>query len=256
MDDHSGGAVALHARWGGEGGPVLVLLHGLGATGRVWDGVTAAAARRWPGRWVAPDLSGHGRSPRRRPYSFGRYAAEVAALLPRDAPEVHAIGHSMGGVVALALASGWFGLPVRSAIGIGIRVSWDDDAIRRATALAERDVQWFATREEGVDRYLRVSGLAGLIDPVGAAALDGVVQEEAGWRLAQDPATFGVGVPDLPGLLAAARARVVLAAGERDRMAPFEELRALQSDAVRLDGLGHNAHVEGPEAVWSLLGRP
>jgi pimeloyl-ACP methyl ester carboxylesterase len=46
----------LRVQQGGSGEPVLLLLHGLGATGDVWDGWRPLLARRWPGRWLAPDL--------------------------------------------------------------------------------------------------------------------------------------------------------------------------------------------------------
>ena len=97
--------------------------------------------------------------------------------------------------------------------------------------------------------YLKVSGLLGIApaDPAGLR------ETEGGWRLAMDPAAFGVGAPDMPALLAAARCPVVLAAGEHDPMSRPEQLRALDPDAVTLAGLGHNAHVEDPAAVRALL---
>jgi hypothetical protein len=45
----------LRVQEGGRGEPLLVLLHGLGATGDVWAGWRPLLARRWPGRWLAPD---------------------------------------------------------------------------------------------------------------------------------------------------------------------------------------------------------
>jgi pimeloyl-ACP methyl ester carboxylesterase len=77
--------------------------------------------------------------------------------------------------------------------------------------------------------------------------------EGSGWRLAQDPRTFGVGVPDMAGLLAAVSCPVVLARGEHDPMVTHEQLAALVPDAVTLPGLGHNAHVEDPAAVLALV---
>src|SRR5215469_8706932 len=49
----------LRVHEGGSGEPLLVLLHGLGATGDVWGCWWALLARRWRGRWLAPDLPGH-----------------------------------------------------------------------------------------------------------------------------------------------------------------------------------------------------
>jgi pimeloyl-ACP methyl ester carboxylesterase len=68
-----------------------------------------------------------------------------------------------------------------------------------------------------------------------------------------DAATFGVGAPDLPALLAAAQAPVVLARGEHDALQTTEQLCALDPGAVELPGLGHNAQVEDPAAVWQLV---
>jgi pimeloyl-ACP methyl ester carboxylesterase len=64
-----------------------------------------------------------------------------------------------------------------------------------------------------------------------------------------------VGAPDLAGLLAASRAPVVLAAGEHDPMCPADQLRTLVPDPVVLSGLGHNVHVESPQALWPLIER-
>ena len=76
---------------------------------------------------------------------------------------------------------------------------------------------------------------------------------EGRWRLALDPAAFGVGRPDLAGLLAASQARVVLARGESDHMVDDGQLAELPTEAMTLSGLGHNAHVEDPRTVAALL---
>ncbi|HEX6921692.1 MAG TPA: alpha/beta fold hydrolase [Actinomycetes bacterium] len=244
--------VQLRTRRGGHGEPTLLLLHGLGATGDVWQGCFDLLADRWPGRWLAPDLPGHGGSAPIRRYSFGATAACVADLVGPDEPVV-VLGHSMGGVVGLALASGWFGVRVEAVVALGVKVAWTPDELDRARSLADRPVTWFGSREEAAARYLRVSGLAEVLD-VRDAAVDAGIREEGGrWRLAQDPATFGVGAPDMAGLLTAAQARVLLARGEHDRMVTHQQLTALDPAAVTLPGLGHNAHVEDPAVVMTLL---
>ena len=163
------------------------------------------------------------------------------------------VGHSLGGVVGLALASGWFGVPVRGVVGLGIKVAWTGTELDRAGALAARPVQEFPTRAEAADRHLRVSGLAGLVGPEDAAVSGALRERDGRWRLALDPAAFGVGAPDMPGLLSACRAEVVLARGAADPMVSAGQLAALRPDAVTLPGLGHNAHVEDPAAVLALL---
>ena len=116
----------LRVHEGGSGEPLLVLLHGLGATCDVWDGWWPLLARRWPGRWLAPDLPGHGGSRPLTGYTFDNLAAAVAGIVEPDARTV-VLGHSLGGVVGLALASGRFAVPVQAVIGLGIKVVWTDE---------------------------------------------------------------------------------------------------------------------------------
>jgi pimeloyl-ACP methyl ester carboxylesterase len=241
----------LWVQEGGRGEPTLLLLHGLGASGEVWAGVRELLDRSWPGRWVIPDLRGHGRSGHAPPYSFGQYAADVAMLF-RVGERVLVLGHSMGGVVGLALASGWFGVSVIGVTGIGIKVSWTKAEVARMADLAQRPIRWFGSREEAAAWFLRVAGLDGLVPPAGELAASGIVEAGGRWRLAADPATLAVGAPDVRGLLAASRAPVRLACGESDGLVTVAELRRYDPDALQLSGLGHNAHVEDPEWVLRL----
>lgn len=229
-----------------------MLLHGLGATADVWDGWRSLLARRWPGRWLAPDLPGHGGSPPLDGYSFEAFAAAVAALVPAGSP-LAVLGHSLGGVVALTLASDEFSGPVLGVIGLGIKVAWTDADVDRAGALSRRPPSWFASRDEAAARYLRVSGLDGLV-AIGDPAVDaGLVHQEGRWRLAVDPAAFAPGVPDMTRLVTRSRVPVTLARGELDPMNTDEQLASLGAPAVTLAGLGHNAHVQDPELCATLL---
>jgi pimeloyl-ACP methyl ester carboxylesterase len=235
----------LRIRRGGTTTPTVLLLHGLGATGDVWDGFVHALERR---SWAAPDLPGHGGSAPLPEYTFGAVAETVADLV--DPAGTVIVGHSFGGVIGLHLA----GRPgVRAVVGVGVKVAWTPDDLARAAALAERPAPTFDTREEAVARHLRVSGLAGLVDPGDAALEAGVRRVEGGWRLAFDQRAFGVGEPGMATLLAASPVPVVLARGERDPMVSTADLAALLPDPVVLPGLGHNAHVEAPMALLPLL---
>src|SRR6201999_230570 len=130
--------------------PVLLLLHGLGATGEVWDGLVPELNERWPGTVLVPDLPGHGRSSPLPRYSFGALASVVASSLP--AGPVAVLGHSLGGVVGLTLASGWFGVSVPAVCGLGIKVRWSPEELAKAAELAARPAKLFGTREEAMDR--------------------------------------------------------------------------------------------------------
>ncbi|GGU67657.1 alpha/beta hydrolase [Lentzea flava] len=215
-----------------------MLLHGLGATGEVWKDVVAG----WHGSWLVPDLPGHGRSAPIERYSFGSLAAAVATVIPRE--PVTIVGHSLGGVVGLALASGWFGVDVTRCIGVGIKVQWSDEELQKAAALAAKPGKVFATREEAVERASKMAGVP----------LEHAVSEvDGGWTPSLDMRAFGVGRPDMPGLIMASKAQVVLAAGENDPMSPQEHLKELVPEPVVFPGTGHNVHVESPSSLSPLL---
>jgi pimeloyl-ACP methyl ester carboxylesterase len=226
----------------------------MGATSDVWARFESLLARQWPGRWAAPDLPGHGGSSPLREYSFHEVAAAVARGLPalQECRDVVVVGHSLGGVIGLALASGAVDVPVRLVVGLGIKTQWTDADLDRARELAQRPPTYFATREDAGARYLRVSGLAGLVPPHDPAVAAGLRGEDGRWRLAMDPAAFAIGAPDMTGLLAEAKARVVLARGENDAMVSDEDLARFGMPVVTLPGAGHNAHVESPALVLRL----
>lgn len=239
-----GGRVALRVLEGGAGESVLLLLHGLGGTGDVWRDVES----HWHGRWLAPDLPGHGGSDPLPRYTFSAMAAELSPLIgPSDAVSV--LGHSLGGVLGLQLAG--VDARIRKVVGLGIKVAWTDDELERAAALARRPLAWFDSRAEAEERHRRVSGVGDLVPQEVAAA--GVREVNGRWRLALDPAAFGVGAPDMPALLAGCPVPVTLARGEHDPMVSHAQLAALVPEPVTLLGLGHNAHVEDPGAVYALL---
>ncbi|RKT52517.1 alpha/beta fold hydrolase [Saccharothrix australiensis] len=229
----------IHVERGGSG-PLLVLLHGLGATAEVWRGVTP----HWPGSWLAVDLPGHGRSTPLERYSFGSFAAAVAAVVPPG--PVAVLGHSLGGAVALALASGWFAVEVAAVAGVGVKLRWSADELARARAVAGRPAKVFPTPDEAAGWAARLAGVP---------LAHGVAETPGGWRAALDPAAFGVGAPDVAGLLAASRAPVLLATGETDPLCPPGDLLAATPGGMVLAGVGHNAHVEQPESIRPVLER-
>ena len=89
----------------------VVLVHGIGSSGAYFRPLADRLAQRW--RVLAPDLAGHGRSPRpRAPLTVREHADALAALLAerlagqpagRDAQRPVLLGHSLGGQVVAAL---------------------------------------------------------------------------------------------------------------------------------------------------------
>jgi pimeloyl-ACP methyl ester carboxylesterase len=244
----------LHVRHGGSGAPILILLHGLGANGEVWNPLLPIVRERWHGTWLVPDLRGHGRSGHRAPYSFGAYASDIASLVPQD-EEVTIVGHSMGGVVALVLATGWYGVKVRQVAAFGVKIQWTSEEEDKLRQLARAPVRWFDSQAEAIDRYLKVSGLIGLVDPAGAEAASGVVEMNGRFRLASDPLiNAGIG-PRVADLAAAAKAPFRLAAGSKDPMVSVADMMPFDASPTVFSDAGHNAHVEKPEAIWNFAMR-
>jgi len=246
----------MYIEQGGEGPDLLLMLHGMGATGAVWSPMCAETGIRWHGRWLVLDLPGHGRSGRQDAYAIGQYAASVGrAALPHIDPagRLVVLGHSLGGVIGLALATGWFGVTPSRVFGAGIKVAWSDDELRRMETLASQPAKRFSTEEEAWERYLKVSGLAGIANAAAAVVTRGIAHNADGWRLAMDPRANAVGKPPLSELTALARCPVHLGRGRDDALVTMEQLRALDPDARDLGPHGHNVMVEAPERVWGWV---
>jgi pimeloyl-ACP methyl ester carboxylesterase len=247
---------ALFAERGGDGDRVLVLLHGLGATAAVWRSFQKILAREWEGRWLAPDFRGHGRSIKSGPYTFEQHARDVAALLESETGQnVILLGHSFGGVIAALTASGDFGVTPQRALAFGVKIRWSEDEKNKAFDLAKRPAKIFSTREEAVDRYLKMAGIFGLVDPKSSDVDAGIAAADGGWKVAQESATFSAVEQSVPNALLRAKPPVLLAAGAKDPMVTLTDMQAIDANAVLLEGAGHNVHVEAPEKVWQFVKR-
>jgi pimeloyl-ACP methyl ester carboxylesterase len=88
---------------GGEGGPPLVVLHGILGSSRNWQTAGKDLAIRYH-VW-ALDLRNHGASPHDEEMTYGAMEADLAAWMDaRGLARVSLLGHSMGGKVAMRLA--------------------------------------------------------------------------------------------------------------------------------------------------------
>jgi pimeloyl-ACP methyl ester carboxylesterase len=86
-------------------GPTIVLVPGSCSTGAAWRPVIAAWGNRF--RCITTSLPGYGRTAERRSThdtSIARLAETVESVIVRAGGRVHLIGHSFGGLVALAVA--------------------------------------------------------------------------------------------------------------------------------------------------------
>lgn len=252
----------LHvATLSGDGEPLL-LLHGFTGSSESWR----AVAPRLPGRVVAVDLTGHGRSP--APSSIEPYKidATVEAVLAatRGLGQAHLLGYSMGGRVALHLALAaperFASLTLESASPGIVDAAERAARVRADEALAdllEQDgIEAFVDRWEQMPLFASQSRLS-------AAARARV---RAG-RLASDPRGlagslrgFGAGVPTpLQGRLGELLLPTLLIAGALDaKYVSLGQEMAAAMPMARLEVVadaGHTVHLEKPDAFASLVSR-
>jgi len=244
-------------RSGGSGEHLLLLLHGLGATGAVWERLLPLVEGSWRGCWAVPDLRGHGRSVAEPPYGYAMHAADAASLVVScGAARVTVLGHSFGGVVGAVLAGGWYGVAVERVVAVGVKINWAAEEVARARSLATRPPQVFATAAEAADRHARLAGLSGLVTPDDPVALAGVRELDSRFVVALDPRAFGAVGPPVEEVLSRAEAPLRLAAGTADPMGGLDAMGRADPVAALPEGAGHHAHWEAPEAVWSRVASP
>jgi pimeloyl-ACP methyl ester carboxylesterase len=256
--------IPVHLERGDHRGPTVLLLHGSGATAAVWAPVLAELDRR--GRrldWITVDLPGHGRSGRMPDYHHGRYASAVAAAVVAemgpspDAPRVDlVVGHSLGALVALAMADGSHGVEVGAVTAMALKVSWTPEELHRRAALAEREPKTFADREQAAQRFALVSGMNAV--PSTDRQLDtGIRRTDHGYQLAADPRITAAPPPapdELAEVMSRVRAAVRLACGSADPGIDPENMAAVLGLPVRVaPGAGHNLHLDHPALVADMI---
>ena len=241
----------------GEGAPLL-LLPGLGSDVLSWGGLLTPLAQSY--RVILLDNRGAGRSRGPGPVTIAAMASDALALLEHlGHPKVHVLGHSMGGLVALTLASL---APARL-----------DRLILAGSfaAIQPRNLQLFRSLatalEQGADRagwyqelfvWIFSQGFLGTPQAVRAAA-----RLAADYPLAPTPAEFRSQVAALAdwdasaGLGAITHPTLVLTA-QNDRLVLPPEGKALAAALPRgtyqeLAGAAHAMHLEQPKAFLAAV---
>ncbi len=247
---------ATHPLWTASGGPsdgpLLLLIHGLGANATIWNDLLPLIREHWTGGWMTLDLAGHGRSDHHVSYTIDGYADDIAELLDTRR-EVILIGHSLGGVVAMMLASEKYGLNIGACFCIGVKTQWNEDDFARGAALAAAPAKTFSDRSSAIERYLKVSGLYGIVEAKESRAAVGVLQEGGTYRLASDPKINAITALDFPALAANVQAPLHLLCGDSDPVASPEGMKILGSAVTPLAGQGHYPFITDPTAFWAML---
>lgn len=260
---HAGG-IRWHVQRMGRG-PVILLLHGTGASTHSWRDLGPLLANRFD--VVAPDLPGHGftDTPVAHRLSLGGMSAAVAALLVElKLDPAFAVGHSAGAAILIRMClekriAPRLVISLNGALlpfgGLPGRIFSPLAKVLAGSAVVPR---WFARRATDpkvVGRLLHGTGSA--IEPKGV---------EFYHRLAQNPVHVAGALGmmahwDLAGLardLPRLSIPLALVVGGNDRTIPSTEafrVRDLLPTATvhYLKGLGHLAHEEQPEQLAELV---
>ncbi len=237
----------------GRTGPPLVLIHGLAADSTGW----ARLVERLPAdaMTISIDLPCHGKAPLRQVGDFGDLARQLRGAFDRiDEDQVHLVGHSLGGALALALADirprRIASLTLLAPAGLGPEVNANAlnglIAAGRSASLAPWLRHLVADPEMISDSYVRAA-MHARRNPVLRQA-----------QLAMADAVFPDSVQafDLRAALHRVEAPTRIIWGKRDRVIPWKH--ALQAPGrVSLNlfaDCGHMPHLELPEEVATLIG--
>jgi pimeloyl-ACP methyl ester carboxylesterase len=223
--------VQLSVRTWGSGPRTAVLVHGFSDDAETWWRVGPAIADL--GFTVlAPDLRGHGRSPRASRYAFADFAADLVDAVPAEADLV--LGHSLG-----ALVLGVAAPRLRPRQAVFVDPSW---LRRRGEVLLDRPL---ATHPEQLPSWWSPEDVA--VDLASNARTDPAVAPALAAELAEDdwvpvPPSVHPGavvlVPELEPVLPLAAHDAVRAAGYRVATQP---------------GVGHVMHRDDLDGFLRLL---
>ncbi len=245
------GQQPIHYEEAGRGEP-LVFVHSLGSSGRIWTAQLREFARDYHA--VAPDLRGHGRSPRSGPVTLRAMAEDLAALLEHlGGTPAHLVGISMGGVILQEL----FGMRPDLVASLALACTFSEMDPQVAAARL-RDREEFLEKHgmaEFAARYVADTLLPGTPQAVKGeleaviAGIDKTAYLEAAravFTARTTPVLGRIGVPTL------------VIGAELDKGYPPESIRALAARipgarTAFIPGAAHLANLDNPDAFNRAL---
>lgn len=228
----------LHTRVTGDGPKTAVFVHGGLTDGRMWDRVAGRLAAEHGYTVLAPDLRGHGASPRGA-YSIEAWAADLVESLPSE-PDL-ALGHSLGGTV-LSVAVG----ELRPARAVYADPGFEHDVVPAEAIVGMRPVLEATTADdvraahprwadEDVDAYLAALSLCDL------DLLDTVAE------LSRTGTNYVPETALVPSLL------LLADVGSCVRPESAQLLATRGFAVARVAGAGHSIHLDDPDGFLDAL---
>ena len=247
----------LHSATAGDG-PPMVILHGMLGQGRNWLSVGRLLSPRF--RVITLDLRNHGQSPRGEPMDYHAMAADVAETMEHNGiGATAAVGHSMGGKVAMTLALTQPQRVRRLAVVDTAPVDYPPQNLPLVRALRAVDLAQARGRAD-VDLALRA---AVPDNPTRAFLLQGLQSSEDGLTWKCDLEIMERYMPALSGFpvfgpQTTYPGPTLFVAGARsDHIRPEHERRiALLFPGwriVRVRAAGHWVHADQPQAMATVL---
>lgn len=237
---------------------IVLLIHGNSMSGAIFARqYTGGLARRF--RLTAPDLCGHGRSPRSEnpgaDYTPGGHARAICAQLARCNREepVVLVGHSYGGHIALEVAARWPG--TKGVVLVGMAPVRPDPGCLAATYHTLPGLELIGKEcfsDDDVDAWTRIC-MHGTSGPVPDFVRDDIRACDGRHRTALMSAIRAGDLMDEEEFLRTTPLPIRFIMGEGERLVNRERLSALLSDcgrepAVAIPAAGHTAFWDNPDA--------
>jgi len=236
-------------------GPLVVLIHGVGARLENWDGVANRLAEQF--RVLRYDLRGHGETTRvTGPYSLPLFATDLHALLQHlGAEHVDIAGHSLGGMIAQMFALRYPAAVRRLALLSAVAGRTPEERARVASRID-------LIRSGDPGEHFRLSLTRWFSDSFIAANPD-LIAAYAARNAQNDPDCYAaayrvLALEDLDRELAAIAVPTLIATGEQDlgsnpRMSELMSRRIKGATLRILPGLKHSILVEAPHILARML---
>jgi pimeloyl-ACP methyl ester carboxylesterase len=239
-----------YLRWGDVAHPAIILVHGGAAHAEWWSFLAPMLAHQY--HVVALDLSGHGESGRRLEYPRRQWADEVLGVIAdaRLAGPPVLVGHSMGGLVGIVVAS-LYGDALAGAVIVDAPVRKPDPESQEGGAgRSFRNSKVYPTVEEAIARFRLIPPQscdnAFILEHIARTSLR---QVDGGFTWKFDPRVFiKFSLEKMSDYLASTRCRLALLRGERSAVVP-PETGAYMYELVRRSA----PLVEIPEAHHHLI---
>jgi pimeloyl-ACP methyl ester carboxylesterase len=222
-------------------GPVVLLIHGAGATARLWHRQSSPLSRRF--RVIAPDLPGFGGTERFPGIvsvrGFGRFIADLLDAL--GIARVSVVGSSMGGWAACWFAHDYPERVSRLVLIAPAGLYLSQDPPMRIT--------------EVIGELEKIYSGAGFSSFVGIKPMD---EMQRGVETIQDMYREGGFTPDLAGRLGELKTPTLIIWGKADNVIPVSYALVWGNEIpgsklLVLDGAGHLPFVERPDEVNHIL---